>query len=355
VAAVSEARVVVRAARPGEGGQIAQLWRELWEAHEGWGGYASSHDDRVFQRLAVRLDEDARVRADYPVLGRHLHLIATVNGDVAGQVEGWFDRHGIDSSTPFTCEVRSLVVSSRMQRLGVGAALLHALSQLAVDLARGSRALLVAEVLEPNPAQTFYVKMGFSPVSYSGFVPVDFVARADTREHADESARFTARPARRSDALAIALLEGPLAERRRACGDARFDSPHAVDATLVGAIASHLERGQRDPLDPLELVVVDSKDSVHGAASFGTSLLDPPFLPTKRAVLARFALDPAIDPKCLVAPLVAEACALARDVGARGIELVDLPSPGAPLFAALFGPHGIGAQPWSRIVLREAK
>ena len=102
----SEARIAVRAARPGEGGKISALWRELWEAHEGWGGYASSHDDRVFQRLAVRLDEDARVRADYPVLGRHLHLIATVNGEVAGQVEGWFDRHGMDSSTPFTCTTR---------------------------------------------------------------------------------------------------------------------------------------------------------------------------------------------------------------------------------------------------------
>ncbi|MEO8875370.1 MAG: GNAT family N-acetyltransferase [Polyangiaceae bacterium] len=344
---MSEARVAVRAARPGEGGKIAGLWRELWEAHEGWGGYASSREDRVFQRLAVRLDEDARVRADYPVLGRHLHLIATVKGEVAGQVEGWFDRHGFDSSTPYTCEVRSLVVSSRMRKLGVGAALLDHLAKLAVDLARGSKALLVAEVLEPNPAQAFYVKMGFSPVSYNAFVPVDFAVQIDSR--------FSARHARPSDALAIALLEGPLAERRRAAGDARFDSPHAVDATLVGAIASHLDRPQRDPQDPIEIVVVDAKGGVRGAASFGSSSLDPPFVPAKRAVLARFALDPAIDPIFLTPPLVAEACALAREVGARGIELVDLPAPGSPLFDAVLGPRGLGAQAWSRIVLRAAE
>jgi GNAT superfamily N-acetyltransferase len=340
-ALTSVPRVAVRAARPGEGGEIAQLWRELWIAHEGWGGYASSHDDRVFQRLAVRLDEDARVRADYPVLGRHLHLVATVNGQIAGQVEGWFDRHGLDPSTPFTCEVRSLVVSSKMQKLGVGAALLRALARLSSDLARGSKSLLVAEVLEPNPAQTFYQKLGFCAVSWSAFTSVH--APPQLPEN------LSARLARPSDALAIALLEGPLAQRRRAAGDARFDSPHAIDATLVGAIASHLDRPQHDPLDATEIVVVDEKGNVRGTSSLGASSLDPPFVPTKRAVLARFALDPAVSPPLLAAPMIAMACDLARQAGAAGVELVDLTGPGTPLFDGLLT---LGARPWSRIVLR---
>jgi hypothetical protein len=30
--------VTVRAAAPGEGQAIAALWRELWDAHDAWGG-----------------------------------------------------------------------------------------------------------------------------------------------------------------------------------------------------------------------------------------------------------------------------------------------------------------------------
>src|SRR5260370_25256028 len=112
MAAVTRAEeVVVRAARPGEGRAIAGLWRELWDAHEEWGGYASSRDPRVYAQLATRLEEDARVRAGQAVLGRHTHLVAAVNGSVACQVEGWFERHGLHEPTPFTCEGRSLILS----------------------------------------------------------------------------------------------------------------------------------------------------------------------------------------------------------------------------------------------------
>ena len=343
-AVTSRSRIEVRAARPGEGKQIAALWRELWFLHEGWGGYASSHDDRVFDRLALRLDEDARVRADYPVLGRHIHLIATVNGEIAGQVEGWFDRHGFDPATPATCEVRSLIVSSLMRKVGVGEALLAMLAKVARDLARGSRALLVAEVLEPNPAHAFYARMGFSPISWSAFI--------SSRFSANETSPFSARRARPDDALALAMLEAPLAERRRAAGDARFDLPHAVDATLVGAIAAHLGRAIRDPLEPTEIVTVDPHGTVRGTASFGASSLDPPFSPTRRAVLARFALDPAVPPSLLLPPLLSFAATMAREAGAPGIEIVDLSAPQTALFRAAIS---VGARPWSRIVQREAE
>ena len=50
------AQLVVRAAFPGEGAAVAALWRELWDAHEAWGGYPGSRDPRVYAQLAHRLD-----------------------------------------------------------------------------------------------------------------------------------------------------------------------------------------------------------------------------------------------------------------------------------------------------------
>ena len=123
---------------PGEGRAVAGLWRELWDAHEAWGGYPGSHDERVYAQLAGRLEEDARVRAGQPVLGRHVHLIATWRGEVAGQVEGWFERHGVDGATPYTCEVRSLIVRSHdARRPALGRALLDELAQTARRMGRG--------------------------------------------------------------------------------------------------------------------------------------------------------------------------------------------------------------------------
>ena len=159
--------IVVRAAAPGEGRAVGALWRELWDAHEAWGGYPGSHDERVYAQLAGRLEEDARVRAGQPVLGRHVHLIATWRGEVAGQVEGWFERHGVDPQTPYTCEVRSLIVRSSMRASGLGRALLDELAQTARRMGRGSSVVLAAEVLEPNPAHGFYAKCAYAPVSYN--------------------------------------------------------------------------------------------------------------------------------------------------------------------------------------------
>ena len=107
MAAVTKpASIVVRAAKPDEGRRIAGLWRELWDAHEAWGGYAGARDPRVYDQLATRLSDDARVRGGQPVLGRHVHLVAsTADQGVVGQVEGWFERHGVDETTPYTCEV----------------------------------------------------------------------------------------------------------------------------------------------------------------------------------------------------------------------------------------------------------
>jgi GNAT superfamily N-acetyltransferase len=335
--------VVVRAAQSGEGRAVAALWRELWDAHEAWGGYPGAKDARVYEGLAQRLEEDARVRAGYPVLGRHVHLVAVVHGEVAGQVEGWFERHGIDESTPFTCEVRSLIVRSGMRGLGVGRALLEELASVAHQLGRGGPTILAAEVLEPNPAHTFYARVGYAPVSYNARISSDLTPPVD-------EPRARARIAEPSDALAIAVLEGALAERRRSAGDLRFDRPRAIDATVIGAIAAHLARG-RSSGEPSELVGLDDKGVVRASATLAVSSLDPPFLPAKRALLGRFAIDPARDPAPLVVPLVRLACRLAAYRGASAVELNDLTAPDTPLFRAALA---AGARPWSRVVARYA-
>jgi GNAT superfamily N-acetyltransferase len=337
--------IAVRAAGPGEGRAIAGLWRELWDAHEGWGGYPGSHDDRVYGQLAGRLEEDARVRAGQPVLGRHVHLIATWRGEVAGQVEGWFERHGIDGSTPYTCEVRSLIVRARSRTGGLGRALLDELAQTARRLGRGGAVVLAAEVLEPNPAHSFYAKCGYAPVSYNQRIVTSLGAAVPMGSQGGQG--MTARVADPRDALAIAMLESTLAARRRAAGDVRFDRPRAVDATLVAGISAHLERSSAG--DPSELVSVDARGNVRGSATLAVALLEPPFLPVKRAILGRFAIDPACDPTACVSALVALASRMAASRGAPTMELTDLTAPGTAIYQAAMG---AGAKAWSRVVER---
>ena len=214
-------RLRVRAPKVGEGVQIARLWRELWEAHEGWGGYPGSRDDQVYAHLGARLDDDARVRAGNPVLGRHIHLFADVGSGPCGQVEGWLDQHGGQAATPFTCEVRSLIVTSRERRCGVGRILLNALAAVARALAGRSTCVLAAEVLEPNPAHVFYTRLGYAPVAWSARLPA-------LSDPVRPISSITARLATPEDATAIACLEAILATRRRDAGDARFDGPRVM-------------------------------------------------------------------------------------------------------------------------------
>lgn len=346
MAAVTKpASIVVRAAKPDEGRRIAGLWRELWDAHEAWGGYAGARDPRVYDQLATRLSDDARVRGGQPVLGRHVHLVAsTADQGVVGQVEGWFERHGVDETTPYTCEVRSLIVSSTARVRGVGRALLDELARVARQMSRNAPVVMAAEVLEPNPAHAFYAKVGYVPVSWT--------ARTTTEGAIDPTPHeaFFARPATPNDALAIAMLDPALAERRRAQGDVRFDRPRAVDATFVGALAAHLARPV-GALDQCELVVVDRQQIVRASASLTVMSLDPPFLPARRGLLGRFAADPAVDPLPLVGPLVRLGKRLALLRGAATLELTDLDRPGSPLHR---GALEAGGHPWSRIVERWA-
>jgi GNAT superfamily N-acetyltransferase len=336
--------VQVRAANPDEGRAIAGLWRELWDAHEAWGGYAGTRDGRVYDQLAHRLSEDARVRAGQPVLGRHVHLVAHTQDGVVGQVEGWFERHGVDESTPYTCEVRSLIVAARARTTGVGRALLEGLARVAKQLGRNGTVVMAAEVLEPNPAHAFYAKCGYAPVSWTARVTTEGAPEPNAYEP------YAARPATANDALAIALLDPALAARRRAQGDVRFDRPRAVDATFVGALAAHLAR-PASPLDQSELVVVDVSGVVRASASLTVMSLDPPFIPARRGLLGRFAVDPAVDARPLVAPLVRLGRRLALVRGAASLELTDLDPPRSSLHEGALAAGGV---PWSRIVERYA-
>jgi GNAT superfamily N-acetyltransferase len=333
------ARVLVRGARPGEGPAVAALWRELWDAHEVWGGYPGSRDPRVYAQLATRLDDDARVRAGHPILGRHVHLVADLDGIPCGQVEGWFERHGVDAITPFTCEVRSLIVRETARGVGAGRALLDTLADAARALAHGAPCVLAAEVLEPNPAHAFYQRVGY--------VPVAWCARIDAARGALLSAPG-ARVAVPHDALALARLEATLAARRRSAGDPRFDRPRAVDATLVGAIAAHLAAESASSLrDPTTLVALDGDGSVRASAGFTVHTLEPPFVPIRRALLGRFAIDPAFSARDFLPPLVGLACRLALARAAPHVELTDLSAPGTDLHAEALG---TGAFAWSRVV-----
>lgn len=344
MAAVRQAHsIAVRAANPDEGHAIAGLWRELWDAHEAWGGYAGTRDPRVYDQLAQRLSEDARVRSGQPVLGRHVHLVAATEEGVVGQVEGWFERHGVDDATPFTCEVRSLIVSSTARTRGAGRALLEGLADVARQLSRGSPVVLAAEVLEPNPAHAFYANVGYLPVSWTGRV------RTEGAPDASPFDPYVARVATPNDALPIALLDPALATRRRAQGDIRFDRPRAVDATFVGALAAHLARPSAS--DQSELVAVDQGGMVRASASLTVMSLDPPFLPARRGLLGRFAMDPALDARPLVAMLVRLGRKIAFLRGAGTLELTDLDPPGHPIHE---GAMRVGAAPWSRIVERFA-
>lgn len=336
----------VRAPRQGEGRAIARLWRELWDVHESWGGYPGQRDERAYDRVAERVDADSRVRGNRVVLGRHLHLVADLGGEPIGQVEGWFDRYGVDPLTPYTCEVRSLIVTERARVCGAGRALLEGLARAASDMARGAPVVLAAEVLEPNPAHTFYARVGYRHAAWCARLGA---RGAPAVISPVELGGWTARVAEAGDALPVALLESVLAARRRSVGDARFDPPRQVDASLLHAIASHLSRGAESP--PVELVV-ERGGRAHASATLVTNRLDPPFVVQTRAILARVVIDPAADPLPLMRPLVALARRVAAFFGAGWMEITDLTAPGTPLHDAALV---LGAVPWSRIVTRFAR
>ncbi len=342
MAALTEENLRVRPPLPGDGFELAGLWRELWDAHEAWGGYAGTKDESVYAEVGRRLDEDARIRGGLPMLGRHVHLVACVQRRVIGQVEGWIERHGVHPLTPTTCEVRSLVVAQTARASGAGRALLEELARVAVQRAHGRPLVLAAEVLEANPAQAFYAKLGYTSASYS------YKLTCGQASLLVEESGVSARRAESRDATAIAMLEVRLAERRRSLGDLRFDRPRAIEAAFIDAIAMHLG-ARKGPHDSVELVAYDPQGHVRASSCVVVSQLDPPFIPTRRALLGRFGVDPTVDPRPYIRALIRAAGRVGVMQGADMLEVTDLDGPRGPMSEAA----GLtGAAPWSRVVER---
>lgn len=337
--------LAVRAPRPEEARRVAWLWRELWDVHETWGGYLGTRDPDVYEGVAQRIADDARARRGSPLYGRHVHLVATLDDAVVGQVEGWIDRSGYARATPVTCEVRSLVVAERARGRGAGEALLAELGRVATEAVAPEPVVLAAEVLEPNPAHAFYARAGFRVVAHAVRLGLDAAfALPSTRG-------LVARLAGTRDARQVAELDHALSAARARRRDVRFDAPRALDAAFVDAIALHLAAPQRSsgPIGAMPLVVEAERGAIVASGLLSTMHLDPPFEPQERAVLARLSARAGSPPGPLVAPLLQAAAQRAARRGARTLEIVDLDPPGAPLHAALLA---LGAVPWSRVVLR---
>ena len=118
---------------------------------------------------------------------------------------------------------------------------------------------------------------------------------------------------------------------------------------MVGAIAAHLAHARTSAISATELVVTDERKDVRASATLALSSLDPPFLPARRALLGRLAVDPAADPRPYVVALLSLTRSLAAARGAATVEITDLTAPGTALHEAVLA---TGATPWSRVVAR---
>ena len=333
--------ILVRGPRPGDGPELASLWRELWDAHEAWGGYAGSQEDAAYSAVAQRLEDDIYWRQGSITSGRHLHLVAEERGEIVGQVEGWMDRYGVLLSTLDTCEVRSLVVKRQARGLGAGLMLLEELARVAFEWSRRRGVVLAAEVLNRNPARAFYHKVGYQTLTWS--------TRIDLPVRAESSSRYRARLAHARDAFELARLDGLLADRRRRMHDVRYDPPRSVDAAHVESIAAYLEQPTAGASD---MVVIDEHGRVRASATVSVSFLESPFLPQRRATLSRFAIDPESDVDEVMMTIVKGAGDRACNLAASTLELVDLSSPATPLYRAT---AALGAIAWSEVFARVVK
>jgi GNAT superfamily N-acetyltransferase len=324
---------LIRAPRMRDGAEVAVLWRELWDLHTGWGGYAGSTEPAVYTQVAARLDNDFRHRQEQAIEGAHIHLVAIEDTRIVGQVEGWLERYGDRSDTYTTCEIRSLIVSQGCRGAGVGRQLLETLGRVSIAESE-SPVVMVAEVLSKNPALAFYQRAGFTIGSYS------------RKLSSSPSPALFARPAGAADAFAVGLLGEHLAQERRARGDLRFDPPAALDAARVSAIATYLRQQSSSTIDH---IVFAPDGTGIGIATLSTTSLDPPFVPQSRAALGRFALADSLHGQKAFSALAASAWQDAQTHGATFVELTELTEGPTPTLSYAIE---LGAEPWSTIVAK---
>ncbi len=336
--------VRVRAPHAGEGAVVSALWRELWIAHEDFGGYETSKEPGAFDEVARRVDDESRVRAGEPLLGRHVHLVAEIDGRIVGQVEGWVERHHRAAPRlPSTCEVRSLIVTPEARNRRVGRALLEGLCEVARRVCKTDVLVAAAEVLSKNPARTFYDRESFRPASWAVRV-----AARDASSIAERGG-LSARPARVDDALALCVLDTQFHESRRDHGDPRYGPARSIDATWLGNVSDTIRAASQGSTGPVHFVVSDAFGNVRGKAVMGVSPLLSPFARAKRAIVGFVAFDPSVDARGVASALLAATGRLALLRGARWVEIVDITRPATALHEAFIA---VGAAPWSTTVLR---
>jgi hypothetical protein len=203
---------------------------------------------------------------------------------------------------------------------------------------------MAAEVLDANPARAFYARVGYTPVSWS--------VRVHTlTDPAPKTGSMTARLAVPEDAPSIARFEPAMGLRGR--GDwAVSSTPPSIEDAIVASTAAILAAGCADgPRQQETIVAVDSRGVARGAAAFAVHVLEPPFLPTRRALLGRFAMDPASPAAPALSALVDFGRRLAGLRAARHVEITDVPGPRSELYETLIA---MGASAWSRVLTKPA-
>ena len=331
---------------PGEGRAVAALWRELWDAHEAWGGYPGSRDDARL-RAARAAARRGRARPRRPARAR---ASRAPDRDVARRT--WPGRSRVVRAPRHrrldAVHVRGALAHRARARAsrGVGRALLDELAQVgAAHGARTARSSSPRRCSSRTRRTPSTRSVGYSPVSWNQRIVTSLGAAGPVGGQGMAARVATARDAladrgARVDARRAAARGGRRALQSPARG--RRDRRDADRRAPRGA-AAHGE--------PCELVAVDSR---RRRARVGDARrphsLEPPFLPVKRALLGRFAIDPACDPSRV------------RRL-ARGARLRAWPRRAAPRrWSSRISPRrarrstrrrcATGAGPWSRVVER---
>ena len=292
--------VRVRAAAPGEGAALARLWRELWEAHEGWGGYGASRDARVYAepRRPPRRGRARPGRGPAARPPRASRRRARRSRLRAGR---GMDRP-LRRRPPHALHLRGALPRRRSRgpppRRGSSAAR----GPLARVVPRGARG--AARARGRGPRREPRRRLLRRPR-----VRLGRLQRAHRGRGRRRAPRRFAPPARLASRVAT-----PAPWRASSRPWPPGATPPATGATTLPlpstwrsstAIEVQLEaRGESTQRDPTTLVAVDASGNVCGLTSFATHALEPPFSTGVRALAGRFAVGEGWRPRAILGALV---------------------------------------------------
>ena len=237
-----------------------------------------SRDPRVYAQLARRLDEDARVRGGPP----HPRAVTctsspTSRASPCGQVEGWFERHGVDADD--AVHVRGALAHRDARARGLGAGGRCSTRSAACRASRCRRARRAC-----SPPRCSSRTRRTRSTTRVGYVPV-VVERAhrlgargtpDRRHRARARVARAARRPRRSRCLESDARRAPPRRRATCASTARAPSTPRWSAPSPRTSAPT----RREPArDPATLVAVDAVGVVVRPRRASPSTpLEPPFV-----------------------------------------------------------------------------